>query len=329
VTAVVDATETETTTQVAEVARPEPLASWPARAGAFAVDVLLGLGVVATVALTGWALPQDAVWWWVSISVGALVILAMLVNRWVLPSITGWTVGRALFGIAVVRSDGGSVGPWRLLLRDLAHLLDTASLFVGWLWPLWDARGRTFADLLLRTEVRRADLPRPPRNPRLLTAILALAAALICLGGAAVSYLVVYQRDRAVDWTREQLAIQGPKIVEEMLSYDPESLQDDFAHAQSLATDGYRPQLVTQQQAVQKAGPVTNEYWVTNGSVLTASPDRGSMLLLMQGQRGTPPNQRFITATVRVGFEKSTDGRWRVADLTVVTKPPQATQGGK
>ena len=40
-----------------------------------------------------------------------------------------------------------------LMLRELAHLLDTAALFIGWLWPLWDRRRRTFADLLLRTEV--------------------------------------------------------------------------------------------------------------------------------------------------------------------------------
>ena len=66
--------------------------------------------------------------------------------------------------------DGSPVG----LLRDwcgadLAHLLDTAALFIGWLWPLWDRRHRTFADLLLRTEVH--EVERPQRDVRRPTAI--------------------------------------------------------------------------------------------------------------------------------------------------------------
>ncbi len=72
----------------------------------------------------------------------------MAVNRWLLPTLTGWSLGRALFGIAVRRRDGAPVGMLRLAVRDLAHLLDTAAVFTGWLWPLWDRRNRTFADLL-------------------------------------------------------------------------------------------------------------------------------------------------------------------------------------
>ena len=46
------------------------------------------------------------------------------------------------------------------------------------------------------------------------------------------------------------------------------------------------------------------------------------MLLAMQGQRGTNPQDlRFITATVRVDFDKSRDGKWRVASLSVLKKP--------
>ena len=89
-----------------------------------------------------------------------------------------------------------------------------------------------------------------------------------------------------------------------------------------MATDDYRPQLVAQQEAVQKAGATTNEYWAVSSAVLSASSDKGSMLLAMQGQRGTDPKElKFITATVRVEFEKSGDGAWRVANLTVLKKP--------
>src|SRR6202042_1115106 len=122
------------------------------------------------------------------------------------------SLGRALFGIAVVGRDGAAIGPWTLLLRDLAHLLDTASV-VGWLWPLWDSRRRTFADMLVRTEVRRVEPDHPLPNIRRWTAATVLTAAGVCLGGAAVSYAVVYSNERATAETRAQLATEGPKIV--------------------------------------------------------------------------------------------------------------------
>ena len=45
------------------------------------------------------------------------------------------------------------------------------------------------------------------------------------------------------------------------------------------------------------------------------------MLILMQGQRGVAPNVRTITATVKVNFQKSGDGKWQVATLAVLAKP--------
>jgi Mce-associated membrane protein len=254
----------------------------------------------------------------------------MAVNRWLLPTITGWTLGRALFGIAVRKRDGSSVGLLQLFIRDLAHLVDTAALFIGWLWPLWDRRGRTFADLLLRTEVRKVD--RPQRDMRRLTAIVLATATLLCVAAVGLSYLVGYRHDRAVDTARTQIAAEGPRIVEQMLSYDVDTLQQDFSHAQSLTTDGYRPQLIAQQQAVQKAGATKNEYWAVSSAVLSTpqeSANHASMLLAMQGQRGTNPKDlKFITATVRVDFDKSPDGKWRVANLTVLKKP-QMNQAGQ
>jgi Mce-associated membrane protein len=63
--------------------------------------------------------------------------------------------------------------------------------------------------------------------------------------------------------------------------------------------------------------------------VLSATPEHASMLLAMQGQRGIDPSQlKFITATVRVDFDKSRDGQWRVANL-IVLKKPQMNQAGQ
>jgi Mce-associated membrane protein len=302
-------------------------ASWAARAGAFAVDVFGGVAVIATMALLTLTAPQRGWLWWVFTAVAALTILVMAVNRLLLPTMTGWSLGRALFGIAVRKRDGSVVGVSRLVARDVAHLLDTAALFIGWLWPLWDRRRRTFADLLLRTEVH--NVQRPQRDMHRPTAAALVAATVLCAAGVGLSYLVVYRHDRAVDSARGQIAEQGPRIVEQMLSYSVDTLQQDFSHAQSLTTDAYRPQLIAQQQAVQKAGATTNEYWAVSSAVLSATPAQASMLLAMQGQRGADTKDlKFITATVRVDFDKSRDGQWRIANLTVL-KRPQLNQAGQ
>jgi len=324
VTVVVDDTAT---TQAVHAQPADRLAPWHLRAGALAVDLLPGVAVVATMALVALAVPLRSTWWWICVAVGGLAILLTAVNRLLLPTITGWSLGRAVCGIRVIRDDGQAVGPWRLLLRDLAHLLDTVSVFVGWLWPLWDSRRRTFADLLLHTEVRLVNPDRRPRNLSRLTGAVVLTAALLCLGGTAMGYLAVYRHDRALDQVRAQIAIQGPKTVAEMLTYDPKTLQSDFEHARSLTTDKYRDQLAAQQQAVQKGKPVTNQYWVVDSAIRSVSTDHATMLMFMQGQRGLPPGERYISATVRVTFAKGADERWRVDDLTVLTKPGPVGHG--
>ncbi len=320
-TLVVEETQTK---PVIEAAAPPDLARWHTRAAAFIVDVLPGVAVAATMTLAWLSVPLYSTWWWLCLSVLATVMLLTVINRIVWPANRGWSLGRALVGIAVVRPDGGTVGLGRLLLRDLAHLLDTLSVFVGWLWPLWDARRRTFADLLLGTEVRRVEPDRRPDDIGRLAAIIVSIAGLLCVGGAALSFTVVYMHDRESDQTRAAIQEQGPKIVTEMLTYDPKSLREDFARALSLTTEKYRPQLAAQQEVVQKGHPVINEYWVTNDAVLSAAPDRATMLLFMQGHRGGQNQERYITATVRVSFVKGADARWLVDDLTVVTKPKPA-----
>jgi Mce-associated membrane protein len=258
----------------------------------------------------------------------AVAVLATFMNRWLLPSVVGWTVGRAVTGIRVTTPTGESVGSIRLMVRDLAHLLDTAALFVGWLWPLWDKRHRTFADLLLRTEVRVVGpVEAPRRDVRRIAGCVLLAAAVLCATGGGLGYLQVYRQDRALEQARTEIAQQGPRIVEQLLSYGTQTVVDDFARAQTLATDGYRPQLVLQQQAVQKSGVTDNEYWAVSSAVLSATQDRAAMLLALQGQRGSDPNNlKFITATVRADFEKS-NGRWQVAVLTVLKKPLTGQNG--
>ena len=313
-----DATDTAAD-ESQEAGRP---AGWWERAGAFGIDVLCPLAVVATALLVGWSAPRGGWLWWICLALAAVLVVAIGVNRLLLPANTGWSLGRSVFNIAVRNRDGGGApGPSRLALRDLAHVLDTVPFALGWLWPLLDARGRTFADMLTNTEVRRVGDVIPDRR-RVATIAIAAAAALSVLT-AVLGYAAVYRHQQSVAAARQQIADEGPNLVSDMLSYTVKTAPDDFAKAQTLVTDGYRPQLIQQQEAVQKTGLVDNDYWVSNSSVLSATNDKATMLVLLQGQRGVSPKQRFVSASLRVDFEKSGDS-WKVSNLTVLAAPKPA-----
>lgn len=299
-----------------------PPADWAARAGAWSIDVLFGLTAMVCLLLVGWSAPPGGWLWWSCTVTGALVFLAVALNRLLYPAVTGRSLGRAVFGVAVVDKDGARVGPWRLLGREVAHLLDCLPLFLGWLWPLVDTRGRTFADIVARTEVRQDIRGRVDRPMRATAAV--AGAAVLAAGAAAVGYLGIDRPDSAASQARQQIAVAGPKIVTDMLSYTAATVAEDFAHDQTLVTDAYRPLLAEQQDAVREAGPVDNDYWATNSAVLSATADRASMLVLLQGQRGTGKTQRLITASVRVEFARNPSGQWLVDDLSVLSpaRPP-------
>src|SRR5438874_1884504 len=93
--------------EVGPAASPKQLAPWYVRTGALAIDVGPAVAVMATVALVALMVPLRSPWWWLLVSVAVAVGLLTVVNRWVLPTHTGWSLGRALLGITVVRPDDG------------------------------------------------------------------------------------------------------------------------------------------------------------------------------------------------------------------------------
>lgn len=162
-----ETTSAEAVSTGSELEAAPALASWPARAGAFALDVVLGVAIIAVMALLGYAARAD---WtlWVYAAVATVAAAAVLVNRWLLPSITGWSLGRSLFAIRVERVPAGvPAGMGRLILRDLAHLLDTVAVLLGWLWPLWDPRHRTSQICCCTPKFASSRRPRgtPPGGP--------------------------------------------------------------------------------------------------------------------------------------------------------------------
>ncbi|WP_101255149.1 RDD family protein [Streptomyces barkulensis] len=91
---------------------------------------------------------------WPLIAVGALLSLAgqlWLVHQ---EGRTGQTPGKKALKISVLReADGQPLGFGMAFVRKLAHFLDGAACYIGYLWPLWDDKKQTFADKVIKSVV--------------------------------------------------------------------------------------------------------------------------------------------------------------------------------
>jgi uncharacterized RDD family membrane protein YckC len=151
------------------------LANWGLRAGAYLLDALIPLpgAIIAAVilALAGTSSTSidasgasvqvtsvDAV----PLTVAILIYLATfgvyIYNRWIRQGRTGQSWGKQLVKLRLLSEDTGQpIGGGMAFVRDLAHILDSLACYLGWLWPLWDAKRQTFADKLIRTIVTAED----------------------------------------------------------------------------------------------------------------------------------------------------------------------------
>lgn len=70
---------------------------------------------------------------------------------------TGQTVGKKVLGIKTVKEETGEyIGFGMAFVRYLCHIIDGLPCYIGFLWPLWDAKRQTFADKIVGTVVVRA-----------------------------------------------------------------------------------------------------------------------------------------------------------------------------
>ncbi|MBV9846890.1 MAG: RDD family protein, partial [Kutzneria sp.] len=130
-------------------------ANWGQRAGGFLIDIIpiaviyvlvivigvvarSSLGLVAIVGLLGW-----------------LVVLGYLIwNVVIRQGSTGQTIGKSAMKIKLIKEETGQpVGPGIAFVRWLCHIVDALPLYIGFLAPLWDAKGRTWADNIMGTVV--------------------------------------------------------------------------------------------------------------------------------------------------------------------------------
>lgn len=69
----------------------------------------------------------------------------------------GQTPGKMLLNIRVIKVDGTPIDGTDAVLRTLGYYINTAVLFLGWLWAFVDSQQQGWHDKLARTYVVRAD----------------------------------------------------------------------------------------------------------------------------------------------------------------------------
>ncbi len=94
----------------------------------------------------------------VSSTVGGLVSFVLGIGWWVYlgykSGTTGVTFGRSVAKTKLVsEATGQTIGVSNGIIRQLAHIVDSIICYIGWLFPLWDAKRQTLADKIMKTVV--------------------------------------------------------------------------------------------------------------------------------------------------------------------------------
>lgn len=157
-----------------------PYAHWGKRVLAYLLDYLLQLPFIVLAAIGGGMIGAGVESTWdpttgtytdegiTGLGIAGIVIagvsyLALFVftiwNLVIRQGRTGYSLGKQWVGIRLVKeATGQPMGGWMCFVRSLCHILDALPCYLGFLWPLWDAKRQTFADKIMSTIV--IDQPR-------------------------------------------------------------------------------------------------------------------------------------------------------------------------
>ena len=125
---------------------PAMYANWGQRVGAYLIDYvpIFVLDLIAAVLHNAfvWILfILASVAWWVY-------------NRAIQAGRTGQSLGKRTLHLRLIsESTGEPIGAGMAFARDICHILDSLACYIGWLFPIWDAKRQTFADKIISTVV--------------------------------------------------------------------------------------------------------------------------------------------------------------------------------
>lgn len=135
-------------------------ASWIKRVGAYLIDglvVFVGYipAVIGAVISGSSSSDSASAIGLVLTLIGVALSLAIFVwNTCLRACRTGYSIGKGVLGIKLIgERTGQPIGGGMAFLRYLCHIIDALPCYIGYLWPLWDAKRQTFSDKIMTTVV--------------------------------------------------------------------------------------------------------------------------------------------------------------------------------
>jgi len=84
---------------------------------------------------------------------GVLLTLTVIGYYTFFWTLVGFTPGKAILGLKVVRKNGSKLSFGRSLLRFFCYWISAVPLFLGYFWVLWDRNRRAWHDKIAGTQV--------------------------------------------------------------------------------------------------------------------------------------------------------------------------------
>ena len=134
-------------------------APWIKRVGASLIDglvVFVGYlpAVIGGVITASSSSGSSAIGLLLSLIGIALALAVFVWNTCLRAGRTGYSIGKGVLGIKLIGEQSGQpIGAGMSFLRYLCHIVDGLLCYIGYLWPLWDAKRQTFADKIMTTVV--------------------------------------------------------------------------------------------------------------------------------------------------------------------------------
>ena len=132
----------------------QPYASWGKRVLSYLVDVIAPGIVIEVVVGIATASGSDALTGVTSTIMSIASIAWFLYNTVYLGGTTGQSWGRKIAGTRLLSgATGRPLGMGMAFVRQLAHFVDALICYIGYLFPLWDAKRQTLADKIVNSVV--------------------------------------------------------------------------------------------------------------------------------------------------------------------------------
>jgi uncharacterized RDD family membrane protein YckC len=133
-----------------------PFASWGQRVAAVLINAVIGLLLFIPIIIVAiiFGLISDALGG-LFVIIAYLGLIGLIFYWYFLEGKSGQTPGKKVMGIQVVNADtgqfiGGGMGIARYFVNGIVNGLPC---YLGYLWPLWDAKKQTLGDKVMKTVV--------------------------------------------------------------------------------------------------------------------------------------------------------------------------------